>query len=1156
MVVVALAALAYLIAVGRAPRAPISVEQARHAMDMRRFHSAAKMLTGIIEGEPENVAALVARGECYVNTERYSPARSDFQRALKLRPALPAAELGLALVLAGEEKYEEALAAANKTAKANPSLLKAYAAIGKIHHRFFEAEARECVRICEDDKESQRAAAAAGEVRLGRFDAAEAYWQDWYGREPAAATQSGLRKRLDRAKEQFELALRNLRIGAGQTDELPGSGDIDTLLGLAAALLGRGDVDGAARVADAMALLGGPATVHAAVVKAEALAERANRLMRQGAAENDPKLIERAASVNRESIALLEGVLAKHPDTAPIRDKLVMQYVRAGMFDKAEERLRPRAGQPLTTNARYVRGIVHLAKGEYDDAVSEFLTVREKMRNDPGFRFSLGMAYYRQSAAAASFTHAADEFRAVVKLRPNFVPARFRLAKLYLGKSWHQEAREQCEKILAIPGRSRKLNAQVYLMLSEASRGLKDYEQVYEALEAAYREVPSQSTLMRQYLFMIGQDKEDEVLRNIEALLAKAEDTPAYACIRGYAYLKKGEPKKAVESFEKALILDGQYIMGYVHLADAYEALNRPLEAVKQYERAIDMVKSLELADNPGLHYRLGALLVAQGVLSRGETELRRVIELDRKHVPARLRLAALELRRREFKAALEQAGAVTRLAPRSPEARLLVGLIYSACARRSDDEIRPEVAERLAKLPPAQRREPTDHDIQTERRMHWDLAVKNYEKAFELDPRSRHSYEVGVIYAVQGKFDKMASVCLRALNVSPPGAKPQLLRRLATAYLCAGDHDNAVKTARQAVDAAQALPKQGPNEELRNRFTLANCLIARGDFNGARAEVDRANDAVPGFPQAYLEMIDRLVKIEARLSEEAGGKNLRGHVIVGRHLNLGLFFSRAGIVWLPYAERAYNMVLKEDPANVVALYLLSDLYLVTSRAAKDEDPLKKAEDVNRRILKLSRGFAPALRNLAAIEDVRTRAAAGAETTPEKRLAAQAKAIELYGAAIRAAPGFWVAKLELATIYQRAGVNDKAMQLYEEVIKLKPSEVRALNDYANLCAEENKNLDKAVEYAKRAKKLSPFSGAVADTLGVLHTILGDTAAAVEQLEDARSLLPNHPTVLYHLAVAYAKGGKKQQALAILDELLKKVPGHKEAQALRRELGGS
>jgi len=1139
-----------------ARRAPVSVEQALHAMDMRRFHSAAKMLTGIIEREPDNVAARLARGECYVNIGRYRFARADFLRALKLQPGLPAAELGLALVLAGDEKYEEALAAASKTAKANPSLLKPYAVIGKIHYGLFEAEARECVRICEEDKKNQRALAAAAEVRLGRFGAGEAYWQDWYGRDPAAAAQSGLRKRLDRAKEQFELALRNLTIGAGRTAELPGAGDVDTLLALAAALLGKGDIDEAVQVAGAMALLGGPATVHAAVVKAEALAERADRLMRQGAAENDPKLIERAAKANRESIELLEGVLEKHPDTAPIRDKLVMQYVRAGMFDKAEERLRRTTGQPLTTNARYVRGIVHLAKGEYDDAVSEFLTIREKMLTDPGFHFSLGMAYYRQSAAAASFSFAADEFSTVVKLRPNFVPARFRLAKLYLRKGWHREARDQCEKILAIPGRSRRLNAQVYLMLSEASRGLKDYDQVYEALDAAYREVPSESTLMRQYIFMIGQDKEDEVLRNIAALLDKANDTPTYACIRGYAYLKKGMPKKAVESFEKALILDPQYIMGYVHLAGAYEALNRPLEAVKQCERAIEMVKSLELADNPGLHYRLGVLLVGQGVLSRGETELRRAAELDRKHVPARLRLAALELRRRNFKAALEQARTVTRLAARSPEARLLVGLIYSACARRSDDEIRPEVAERLAKLPPAQRREPTGRDIQIERRMYWGLAVKNYEKAFELDPRSRHSYEVGVIYAVQGKFGKMASVYLRALNVSPPAAKPQLLRRLATAYLCTGDHDNAVKTARQAVDAGRALPKQEPNEELRNRFALANCLIAQGDFSGARAEVGRAKDAVPGFQQAYLEMIGRLVKIDARFTPEAGGKTVRRHVVVGQHLNLGLFFSRAGIVWLPYAERAYNKVIKEDAGNIVALYLLSDLYLVTSRAAKADDPLKKAEDVNRRILKLSAGFAPALRNLAAIEDVRTRAAASAETTPEKRLAAQAKAVELYGAAIRAAPGFWVAKLELATIYQRAGVNDKAMQLYEEVIKLKPNEVRALNDYANLCAEEKKNLDKAVEYAKRAKKLSPFSGAVADTLGVLHTILGDTAAAVEQLEEARSLLPNHPTVLYHLAVAYAKGGKKQEALAILDELLRSVPGHKEAQVLRKELGGN
>jgi len=67
---------------------------------------------------------------------------------------------------------------------------------------------------------------------------------------------------------------------------------------------------------------------------------------------------------------------------------------------------------------------------------------------------------------------ATTEFQQVVKLRPGFVPARFRLAKLYLRQGAYADVREQCQRILETPGRPARLNAPVLLMLSEALRGL------------------------------------------------------------------------------------------------------------------------------------------------------------------------------------------------------------------------------------------------------------------------------------------------------------------------------------------------------------------------------------------------------------------------------------------------------------------------------------------------------------------------------------------------------------------------------------------------------------------------------------------------------------------------------------------------------------
>lgn len=1131
------------------PAEPVSLKTAAELAGERRYLAAADVLTALIEREPANTDAFVLRGTCHVRTRQADKARADFEAALRLKAGAPAAELGLAEVLLLEKKPEQALVLARRTADANPLLTEPYAVMAKACYRLFDAAARECVNVFENDRLSPLAAAAAGEVRLGLFASAEEYWKQWHARDPAAAARSRLREDLDEARRQFELTLEHLTVACGKRPERPGRGDADSWLMLAAILLEKGEYEEAARAADGAVGLPGADRVHATVIKAEALSERAARLVQEGVAQESPEKIQRGEAANREAIGLLEDVVRDHPNAEMAREKLAMHYIRAGRFEAADSQARYSIERLRSVKAHYVRGIVHLARGEYESAISELLSVQDKMQNDPRFHFSLGLAYYRRGGSTASSALAATEFRRVVELRPNFVPARLRLARLYQREGWYEEARVQCEEILATPGRPRKLDPQVYLMLSEINRGLNRYDQVLLWLERAAREAPSENALMTQALAMIDQGMEDDVLRQYDPAAepegVDKERRALHACIRGYAYLKKNMADKAVQSFQSAVTLMPEFIMGYVHLAHAYESLDRLDDAAVQYSRAIQRVGDQRLPENPALHFGLAMVRIRQDRLGDAEAALRKVVKLDEKNAAARLRLAALELRKRNFLAALGEVDFVIRSCGDTAEARFVAGLIHSACARRPDEEIRAEVTERRRHRPEAAHLAVTEQDIAAERRVHWDHAVENYERAIALDPGFRFSYEVAVIYAVRREFDKMASVYVRAIEVSPPAAKASLLQRLATAYVGSRNLDKAIKAAEESIDLSMRAAKPDAGEVLRGRVTLVNSLIAEGDFIRAEAELNRASGALQGLREAYADLLARL----RRPREDKGDEALCE--LIGRELSLGLLFSRAGPLWLPYAEQAYAKVLTRDPDNVVALQYLGELYMVTQRQ-------EKAEAVNRRILGLFPLSALALRNLAAIEEQRVRAKAAAEATPEKRVEAQAKAIELYEAAIKAAPDFWLAKLELGALYQRAGVHDKAKELYAQVIALNPGQVQALNDYASLCAEEKNDLEKAIEYAKRARALSPLEGAIADTLGVLHTILNQPDAAVEQLEQARYLLPGHPAVLYHLAVAYAKTGGKERALAILEELLKReerFPERDEAEKLRRELAG-
>jgi len=1143
--------LAYVLALNAKPARTEGVQEARDEMARLRFHRAIAILTPVIEQNPENAEALVARGVCHLETGRPAQARPDFRRALEARPGLPSAELGLAGALVAEGDYERGIEAARKVAEANPQLVEPYAILGRAHHGLFDRAARECIRIAEEDPKNPLAIAVAGEMRSGRLEPARAFWEDLYGRDPAAAVRSRFQVHLEAAEEHLRLAIENLRIGCGDTPERPGAGDAGTWLHLATLLLGTGDHADAERAADRALERPGVNRVRAVLVKAEVARERAGVLVREGAAESDPQKMAQAAEANERAIELLEALVQAYPDAAVARERLAMHYVRAGRFDEADLEARHSLKLMPSPTARYVRGIVRLAKGEYDPALAELLSVQAQMRDDPRFHFSLGLAYYRRGGPTASAALASTEFRRVIELRPNFVPARFRLAKLYLLQGWYQEAREQCERILAVRGRPPALNVQVYLMLSEAHRGLRDYEQTLRWLDRAVEEAPSEDVLMAQAEQMLAQGMAEDLIRRYDP--ERVRDTPVFAAIRGRAYLKMGMPNKAIENFRRAILLDPQYIVGYVQLAQAHEALGRYKDAVEQYKRAIRMASDLKLPDAPALHFRLGAVYARQDRVADAEAQFRKVLEVDRKHTAARLRLAALDLRKGDFQAALDQVNFVIDFCADTAEARFLAGLIHSAAARRPAEKIRAALGSRAGSDGPAA---VTDRDIEAERHNLWNRAVRHYEKAIELDPHFRLSYEAAVVYAMQRRFDKMASVYLRAARVAPPGAKPQLLRRLAMAYLGAGDYSTAVQAAQEAVDLGLKLPRPDLDEDLRNRFTLVNCLLGAGEFQRARAELRRAPGMLPAFREGYLDMVDRLGKL-AEARTEAGPDTPALHHIAGRELNLGLLFSRAGPAWLGEAERTYRDLLQQDAGNIVALRLLSDLYMATAKSS-DGERLAKAEAVNRQILERSPRFALAFRNLAVIEELRTRSKAAAQTTPEKRVEAQSKAVELYERAVEADPDFWLARLELGALYHRAGMNARAKGLYEQVIALNPTQVQALNDYADLCAEERRDLEKAMEYARRAKKLSPFSGAVADTLGVLHILLGESEAAVRELEEARYLLPNHPTVLYHLAVAYAKTGKREEALALLDGLLDgdvAFPGREEAVRLREELRG-
>ena len=190
-------------------------------------------------------------------------------------------------------------------------------------------------------------------------------------------------------------------------------------------------------------------------------------------------------------------------------------------------------------------------------------------------------------------------------------------------------------------------------------------------------------------------------------------------------------------------------------------------------------------------------------------------------------------------------------------------------------------------------------------------------------------------------------------------------------------------------------------------------------------------------------------------------------------------------------------------------------------------------------------------------------------------------------------PTLNAAHFVLATIYDARGEFDRSIERYQTILTTSPNDVRALNNLAYTLAVSKKMVNEARPYAEKAYSLAhdkemsvtldvgyaavarkgtppnvlPFApvghnldtiikAQIADTLGWVHHLLGDDAAADPYLTQAAEGSPNNAEVLLHVAVVKAAlsdfdAAKKmlQQALA-LDE---KLAGRADVKALQARL---
>lgn len=129
-----------------------------------------------------------------------------------------------------------------------------------------------------------------------------------------------------------------------------------------------------------------------------------------------------------------------------------------------------------------------------------------------------------------------------------------------------------------------------------------------------------------------------------------------------------------------------------------------------------------------------------------------------------------------------------------------------------------------------------------------------------------------------------------------------------------------------------------------------------------------------------------------------------------------------------------------------------------------------------------------------------------------------------------------------------------APNYYAKGSQADPSNHGLLNDYAYSLAENDQDLDKALELVNKAIAFKPNEGNYFDTLGWIYYKQGNYKAALKELLYSLAATGDIAEIRYHIAETYLKLNRLSDAKVELEKALAIDPNFEPAKQLKEKLG--
>jgi tetratricopeptide (TPR) repeat protein len=470
--------------------------------------------------------------------------------------------------------------------------------------------------------------------------------------------------------------------------------------------------------------------------------------------------------------------------------------------------------------------------------------------------------------------------------------------------------------------------------------------------------------------------------------------------------------------------------------------------------------------------------------------------------------------------------------------------------------------------------------------------AQQEFDEGIKGDPKNKALYQKATVETLvaQGKDTEASQLINEVLKQDPKDSQAISMR--SALLLKAGSPDQV----KQAVSDLQGLVSRNPNNG-RSRFQLGQALLANKQADAARIQLEEAKKLEPGLtgPRVLLARIYSEKRDWARsLAESEEVLAMQPGNYAARLLHSSALI---GLGKKEDARKEILTLLKQAPNSPDAQYQLAWLSLQEKdfkeaetlfnqmRATNPNDPrglagvvesevaqsdyksalvlLREEVQKNPNRLDYRMGIANILlrdkQYDAAIQELQQVVAKDPKSSDAYvRLGAayQLKgdtndAIENYRKAKSfAALGDALPATRLALLVDSSGRHDEAQVLYEDILKIDPNSVVALNNLAYIKAEQGKDLDNALTLAQRARQQYPRDPNVADTLGWIYIKKNLSDDAIRIYREVVSTAPENAAYHYHFAMALYQKGDKQGAKQALDEALKRGPKPPEQQGIK------